>query len=372
MLSARLLRRLTDVLAPWSARRTPGCRDRCRTPPARTDASDLLGLERGAREQRHRRAAVAEPDRQLLERHVDLVVRRLADEAIVAHMADDADHLAPDRLRQRSVRAGELECDALADRIRVRKELLRAAPLRRRPPSRGPARIAIGERAAPQHRRSPSRGSTRASPSGTGWRSPLLAATSAAAALRSEPPTRCRLPASGSALLRPTASRPAMAPARATQLTVERGPARGIAVARVRQRRAHRHHARRIETELDCGQLGEASDGEAGADQQHQRERHLGDDQHRAGARAGAARRARRVLERGEQIDRRRRSAGARPNATPVTIDTTSAKARTRRSTATRSMRGTIVGRSPRTRQHPTTRRASRARRRRAPSAGFR
>ena len=65
----------------------------------RMDAGQRLGRERRARDERHRRPPLLEPDRELLERRVDLQVRRLADEAVVADVAHDADDLAPDLLR---------------------------------------------------------------------------------------------------------------------------------------------------------------------------------------------------------------------------------------------------------------------------------
>ena len=86
---ARLLGRLSHVLvhrehAEHRDLRIDG-RDR-----AADGRRELLRLERRADEQRHGRAAVAEPDRQLLERDVHLEVVRLADEPVMTHVPDDA------------------------------------------------------------------------------------------------------------------------------------------------------------------------------------------------------------------------------------------------------------------------------------------
>ena len=73
-------------------------------------------IGRRADQQRHRRPAVFHPDRQLLERRIQLHERRLGDDAVVFDVADDADDLAPQRLARRPVPA-KFERDAAADRI---------------------------------------------------------------------------------------------------------------------------------------------------------------------------------------------------------------------------------------------------------------
>ena len=85
-------------------------------------------------------------------------------------------------------------------------------------------------------------------------------------------------------------------------------PLRRLAVALARRRHLHRQHARRGEAQRDVQQVDEAAEQQPGADQQHQRQRDLGQHQAHAGdvavAVAGGA--ARGVLEGALQFGPRR------------------------------------------------------------------
>ena len=96
----------------------------------------------------------------------------------------------------------------------------------------------------------------------------------------------------------------------------------------------HRQHVRGVETGVDGEQALQTSQQQSGADQQHERERHLGDDQRAAGApmAAGGARvsSAARPL-----ADRRatRAAQGSAPTRMPMTLVITRPNTKTEAST---------------------------------------
>ena len=120
----------------------------------------------------------------------------------------------------------------------------------------------------------------------------------------------------------------------------------GVAFPVCRTRQGHRHRDRVVldEAEVHAIELHEAPHEQQGADEQGQRQRQFGDDEHAAQPRAagGPAWPAPRTTRATSFV--RLWRAGTRPNAMPVAIVTNAVKASATRSTLISWMRGSVGG----------------------------
>ena len=180
------------------------------------------------------------------------------------------------------------------------------------------------------------------------------------------------LPVSGSCDVKPTSVTPGIARSCSSIWRRNAARASGRRILRQRQRDAEGEHAGRIEPGPHLLERREAPDHQARADQQNERERHLGDHQHAAQAhlrhrrRSGGAQRTIEIEARGPQggneaEEQRRQRAGADGEEQHGAVDAHGVEARQVRRIQPRQ----------RPRAGPRERRA-RPRRRRPPAPGFR
>ena len=156
-------------------------------------------------------------------------------------------------------------------------------------------------------------------------------------------------PSSGSGVAAVTPVTPGIASSRSRTCSHERR-----ALARLpRLRLQHeRQHVIRIEPGIDAPQRDEAAQHQAGADEQDERQRHLGDDHAAAQSPAAAQTADRPPAERSTSMTsvRDARSAGTMPQSSAVTTPANTANASTAGSIATASSRGRSFG--PEREQH--------------------
>ena len=111
-----------------------------------------------------------------------------------------------------------------------------------------------------------------------------------------------RRPESGSQLTVPAARHAGQRPDPGDQRVEERGLLRRREIARLGKRDPRGQHLLGVEAQLDLLQAGEALEQQAGADQEHERQRHLRRDQHPAGPVAAGRSAPAAILERGLQV----------------------------------------------------------------------